>query len=490
MEVFDKEFLLKAAKNQLNVLFIGRKGVGKTHVTRQILEQAGYKVMYLSVANIDPYLSFVGIPEKIDNDYFNMLLPKWFSEGYNAILLDELGRSRPAINNALLELIQFGTMHGKDLGIKLIWAATNPTDDLDEKYDVEVFDPALEDRFDIKIRVPYEVDDLYFREKYQKMGDIAVEFWRKELTGVQRVGLSPRRLDRAIECFKMGFDLQHILPNEGEQAINSSALMARLNDAYTIEQRLATFFTNNDTKGAKEFLSPDNNFSSSLSHIQANKEYIDFFIPLLHKERTGQLCIDNLDIAKHVLQNPNTYDESLAKTIERKGGDFLVLYNTKNTDTLIESEPIDFFYNFTMAEFDGLNIQKINYQDYLDLYNNEPSEIGKVEIIAGMVINSIDKHDDNDWLISTYNNFATALAKINLEKIDKNQCAVAVVTNMFYRLSLKKRNLLDKVISFDSLSDNTVEADYGETLAAFNTFCIGKTWEKIKEIRDAIRQKK
>ncbi len=335
--LIDKVELEKAAREGLNVLFTGRKGVGKTHVGLEILEAAGYKVKYFSGANIEPYLDFVGIPKEYpEENIFRMLLPEWHTQGYDALFIDELGRNRPAVNNALFEIIQFRKMHGKDTGIKVVWAATNPHDDTEESYDVQPLDPALKDRFHIHYEVPYDVDELYFNTKYESLGDAAVEFWRKNCTDAQRLDFSPRRLDVAVQMFLKGFDLTHVLPNTQKGAINPAQFISKLEEKLPIKSKLQQFFTSGDKEKAKKFLAVDNNYNNALPLIVENQEFIDFFIPLISNERLVSIATSNLEVAKHVVTNP--YPASVKKCLETLDGEFHRLHVASCIASVAETE--------------------------------------------------------------------------------------------------------------------------------------------------------
>ena len=63
-----------------NVLFVGKHGVGKTSIVKQAFEDAGLSYKIYSCATLDPWVDFIGVPEKqIDengNTYLSLVRPK------------------------------------------------------------------------------------------------------------------------------------------------------------------------------------------------------------------------------------------------------------------------------------------------------------------------------------------------------------------------------------------------------------------------------
>ena len=52
--------------NNLNVLFQGKHGVGKTSVILEAWKEAGVKYIYFSGSTLDPFIDFCGVPVKVD----------------------------------------------------------------------------------------------------------------------------------------------------------------------------------------------------------------------------------------------------------------------------------------------------------------------------------------------------------------------------------------------------------------------------------------
>jgi len=159
----------------LNVLFVGKHGVGKTTTVLNAFNEAKLKWLYFSGSTLDPWVDFIGVPkeqkDENGNVYLDLVRPKHFqNDEVEAIFIDELNRSHKKVRNAVLELIQFKSINGKKFPhLRIVWAAINPDNEDEEeegnelKYDVEKLDPAIVDRFHIKVDVPYKPDASYFK---------------------------------------------------------------------------------------------------------------------------------------------------------------------------------------------------------------------------------------------------------------------------------------------------------------------------------------
>lgn len=273
-------------KNNLNVLFRGRHGTGKTARILEAFEKHGLKYQYFSAATMDPWVDFIGIPKEKtvgDKTYLELVRPKHFQDDeVEAIFLDEYNRAPKKVRNAVMELIQFKSINGKKFNnLKIVWAAINPEEDGDDKYDVEALDPAQIDRFHALIEVPYTPDLKYFKNKYDENSAIAAVTWWKELDPKLQRFVSPRRLDYALEVHLKGGDLRYVLTNDG---LNINKLITELQNG-PISANLKKFFEASDAIAGKVFLSAENNYAASVPYIIKKKEYANFFVPLLSDER-------------------------------------------------------------------------------------------------------------------------------------------------------------------------------------------------------------
>jgi hypothetical protein len=295
-------------ENNLNVLFIGEHGVGKTACIKEAFNNAKLNWLYFSGATMDPWVDFIGVPkEQTDKDgnmYLDLVRPKAFADdAVEAIFMDEFNRSHKKVRNALMELIQFKSINGRKFNnLKIVWAAVNP-DSEDNVYDVEKIDPAQNDRFHIHIEVPYKPDLQYFKKKFGEMGEVAVEWWEK-LTEENKRLVSPRRLDYTLEIHNLSGDVRDVIP----KSVNPAKLSTMLNEGSYIK-KLDTFFRNEDKEGARKFLLSENNFANVQDEIIKNKPRQTFFLPLIGKERLMSLCSSNINMRMLVLHHSPKYEE-------------------------------------------------------------------------------------------------------------------------------------------------------------------------------------
>ncbi len=308
-------------KNRYNVLFKGKHGVGKTSLILNAFSHAGLKWQYFSAATMDPWVDLIGIPkEQKDingNSYLSLVRPKSFQDDeVEAIFLDEFNRAPKKVRNAVMELIQFKSINGKKFNnLKIIWAAINPEDDEENKYDVEALDPAQMDRFHVIVDVPYLPQASYFREKYgQQVGDVAVLWW-KELTKDQKDQVSPRRLDYTIDMYTKGGDVKFVLPS----SVNTGKLLLELSTG-SISKKLKSFYDEKNEEDAKKFLNVENNYAACINYIEKNKEYQPFFLPLLSDEKLSGLMAKNVHIQKYVFENFTKYENLIQNIATAKSG--------------------------------------------------------------------------------------------------------------------------------------------------------------------------
>lgn len=286
-------------ENGMNVLFIGRHGVGKTAMGKAAFERHNLKWKYFSAATMDPWVDFVGVPDKTTDpetgeEYLKLIRPVGFHNGeVEAIFMDELNRAKDKVRNAVMELIQFRSINGVPFpNLKMVWAAINPEDEEDEdlKYDVERLDPAQKDRFHVHILVPYEPSKSYFKRTFGTSGVGAVEWW-DGLTNEQNKFVSPRRLEYAIDFYQKGGDLRDILPND---ELNLDQLRQRLVGG-SIKLKLKELFEDDAEDNAKaiETFSNINFTTDAIPLILESTEYIKKFMGYVPKDMISKLITDD-----------------------------------------------------------------------------------------------------------------------------------------------------------------------------------------------------
>jgi MoxR-like ATPase len=184
---------------ELNVMLYGYHGVGKTQMVLDEALHQGLKLKYYSSATLDPWADLVGIPVPEDkkNSEGHMCKQLQFVrpgdiERAQIIFFDELNRSHPKVQNAVLEAIQFHSINGEALpNLKMVWAAINPSDDI---YQVSELDPVLVDRFHVHLEVAAEPSVSYYTEKTRIPHHVAkalVLWWHRDLDDNLRKMISP-----------------------------------------------------------------------------------------------------------------------------------------------------------------------------------------------------------------------------------------------------------------------------------------------------------
>ncbi len=280
-----------------NVLLIGEHGTGKTSIVKQIFEEENINYAYFSASTMDPWVDFIGIPKERmsveGTPYLDLVRPQSFAEDkIEAIILDEFNRSHKKVRNAVMELIQFKTINGRHFkNLRVVWAAINPHDE-EETYAVEKLDPAQYDRFQVKIHFENKPDRAYFAKKYgPEWAGIAIDWFNKATNHFEEMKkknaaaaldiyrISPRTLDYALQIAHDGGEIQDALPS----IYNVSELWRELSQGST-SSILKKLFDAKDTAAAKTFVNKSNIIENAVALIKKNKEYKDFFIPLINSE--------------------------------------------------------------------------------------------------------------------------------------------------------------------------------------------------------------
>lgn len=238
-----------------NVLLIGDHGTGKTHTVRALAEECDMSMVAYSCATLDPFTDLVGVPvpvtkkvvapgqegvglnavQHVEKQVLTMVRPDRIDNA-EIIFFDELNRARPETQDAVLEIINNGTINGEPLPrLKACWAAMNPPNS-DKGYNVDNLDPALMDRFDQYL-------DFSPRPSIQWMNEhggiplaiaTAVKKWwdanqAKENTGY----ISPRRLHKiALAYMDLGTktDVKQSLPPGEKYDLNKLWTELRIAD--------------------------------------------------------------------------------------------------------------------------------------------------------------------------------------------------------------------------------------------------------------------
>jgi hypothetical protein len=308
-------------ENNLNVLFIGEHGVGKTARVKKAFEESNLKWLYFSAATLDPWVDFIGIPKEVSdsmgNKYIELIRPKPFAtDEVEAIFLDEFNRSPKKVRNAVMELLQFKSINGKKFNnLKIIWAAINP-DNIDKDnsddltYDVEKLDPAQRDRFEIHVNVPYKPDKAYFLNKFGQLANNAIDWWN-DLDVESKKFVSPRRLEYVLNVYNKNGDIRDVLP----PSINTTKLIIELKNG-SYNKLMMEIYNKKDVESAKLFIQNRNNYSNTIDRIIKSNDLINFYIPLINEEDLIDLMDKNKKIYDHIITNTEKYISTIENIIK------------------------------------------------------------------------------------------------------------------------------------------------------------------------------
>lgn len=181
-----------------NVLLIGLHGTGKTTAVMDLAAAKGMKVKLFTCSTLDVYTDLVGVPETVvgpdGQKSLEMVRPREVDHA-DFIFFDEINRADPKTLNAILEIVQFGTINGERLpNLKCCWAAMNPPG---MDYQVEDLDPALVDRFDVFEEVKARPSVAYMSQHMRPAIAKALVKWWEGMDKDRRTEtdyISPRRL--------------------------------------------------------------------------------------------------------------------------------------------------------------------------------------------------------------------------------------------------------------------------------------------------------
>ena len=293
-----------------NCLLRGDHGVGKTAIVMECFEKQGLVIgesaLIFSAATMDPWVDFIGVPKEVTKDgntYLDFILPKHFAEDkVEAIFFDEFNRSHKKIRNAVMELIQFKSINGRKFNnLKVVWAAINPSDSDLHEYDVEVLDPAQEDRFHISVNVPFAPDLSYFTKKYgKKIAEGVVHWWRRIPKEIQKK-VSPRRLEYAIEVSIAEGDLADVLPAKS----NPRGLAKILMHGSPL-QHFATLMGKGGTdENLQHFLEDPNNVKACMETIIEKTGAMRRCFPMIGDELMASAFVDYKKVQNHICKTIN-----------------------------------------------------------------------------------------------------------------------------------------------------------------------------------------
>jgi len=302
-------------KHSVNVLLIGKHGVGKTQMIKETFKNEGLKVGIFSASTLDAYVDLRGIPEIIENsDGTRSLHFVQTNElkTFDAIFLDELNRATPATLNALFELIQSRSINGISLPkLKMVWSAINPADE--GSYQVEELDPALLDRFQVQMEIPNEISKSYFTRRYSESIATKVEAWWKSnnVQGIKNFP-SPRRIDEAIAWkIEKGGSMRDFIP---QRNIPIQFLEKALTQTSIINDLIKNISDAENDTVIEGIVNDPSNFITIKGNIDKLPTIIEKYLNLLNAE--NQATLQSLKTVNKAVKTPQV---NISKSHKRYG---------------------------------------------------------------------------------------------------------------------------------------------------------------------------
>lgn len=118
-----------------NLLVLGMAGTGKTEMAQDAATELGFKYVYLNLSVLEAP-DLVGLPVIGQNNTIDYATPKFLPRADVAncpeplvFIVDEIDKTKPELQNPLLELFQFHSINGTKLNIQAIIATGNMPDE-------------------------------------------------------------------------------------------------------------------------------------------------------------------------------------------------------------------------------------------------------------------------------------------------------------------------------------------------------------------------
>lgn len=129
-----KTMLRFAISTSGNLMVFGNAGTGKTEMAMQAATEMGKRFIYLNLSVLEAP-DLIGLPRIDETDGTSTyatpkMLPLRSDEEKRAVLLvDEIDKAKPELQNPMLELFQFRSMNGRALNIDSVIATGNLPDE-------------------------------------------------------------------------------------------------------------------------------------------------------------------------------------------------------------------------------------------------------------------------------------------------------------------------------------------------------------------------
>ena len=127
-----KTFMKFTVKTGGNLLVFGSSGIGKTEMAIQACAEEGYEYKYLNLSVKEaPDLSGLPMIDEVSRRTTYALPDDFPRAGEKEVILlvDEIDKARPELQNPMLELLQFRSIAGTKLAFKAVLATANLPDE-------------------------------------------------------------------------------------------------------------------------------------------------------------------------------------------------------------------------------------------------------------------------------------------------------------------------------------------------------------------------
>lgn len=475
-----------ASKN-LNVMMIGKLGIGKTSTVLKAWEELGLKYKVYSGATVDPFIEFIGLPLKKEDEHtkenvIDFARPKDLDE-VEAIFIDEFNRGHKQTKNAVMELIQFKSINGRKLkNLKIVWAACNPMNEEDGShiYDVDKIDSAQLDRFHVHIHIPYAPNKEYFVSKYG--GDVADQIlgWWKAQTEDVKNSISPRRLEYAIDAHMNDCDIQDFITHEGA---TTSKLIELIGSMPKIK-KLHDIYLKNDNEECAKFLIVEGNYDQVIDKIlnDKNSDVLQFCIPNFPEEKLSKLISeDNWRVVTYALQKAATDKKlyNIFKDIVKAGANKKLIIRIKSKFDSIENEEKTNYIlklNNKSEKFALLNNGVESSSTYSKFIFDAVNEGFKTSVERSKIYSHLEKEmpesmdeADAEWTLNVINSIISKTQKPSLEKNCSN--LMAMINCAVSNLKAKEKDFSKYQYVFEYIKTNNgficsdkIEVEEGSTV--------------------------
>ncbi len=198
------DIAIRLISNKMSLLCEGPHGCAKTAILLEVVKELNLKLKYFSASTLDPFADLVGIPFPVtEGDKRSLVYHRHTSIMEAEVLFfDEMNRAHEKVTNAMMEIIQFGTINGDPLpNLICVVAAINPPGG---DYHTNEIDPAVMDRFNAYIEVDGKPCAEWFKKTYNTYGEAAIDWWKLDLSKPEKALISPRTLEHIIQLCKIG----------------------------------------------------------------------------------------------------------------------------------------------------------------------------------------------------------------------------------------------------------------------------------------------